>query len=85
MAEAEAEHARFIDREQLQTDRDLLKADTASERLGVWLAFILSLFVIAVSTYLIRLGLLGWGVGLISVQLISLVGLFIYGRNHPRS
>ena len=85
MAEPEAEHSRSIEREQVNTDKVLIQADTASERLGMWLAFVLSVFVIAISTYLIRIGLLGWGVGLVSLQLISLVSLFIYGRNHPRS
>lgn len=85
MAEAELKHAHAQEREQLRSETAVTDAEIASERRGVWLGFVLSVLVIGVSTYLIRLGFLGIGVGLISVGLISLVGLFIYGRNHPRS
>ena len=85
MAEAEAEHSRALEREQVRSETSLTAAEIASERRGVWLGFVLAVFVIAISAYLMVSGFVGIGLGLISVGLISLVSLFIYGRNHPRS
>ena len=85
MAEAEAEHSRALEREQVRSEISLTTAEIASERRGVWLGFVLAVFVIAISAYLMVSGFVGIGIGLISVGLISLVSLFIYGRNHPRS
>ncbi len=84
MAEAELKHAHVLEREQLRSETALTEAETASERRGMWLGFLLAVLVVGVSVFLITQGLLGWGVGLVSLELISLVGLFIYGRNHSR-
>ena len=47
----------------------------------MWLNFVLAVLVITLSAILIYHGQLAWGVGLVGVELISLVGLFILGRS----
>ena len=85
MAESQAQHRQRLEWAETQAECNSIEAEIASERRGAWLGFIVTVVVIGLSTYLIIAGFLAIGIGLISVGLISLVGLFIYGRNHPRS
>ena len=54
--------------------------ELASEKRGMYLGFLLAVLIIGVSALLLYAGRLGWGIGLVSIELISLVALFIYGR-----
>lgn len=74
MAEAEGVHRR-----ELQTMA--VKAEIASERLGTGLAFTLAVVVFVTSAWLVFEGNSWEGTVLASLDLVALVGLFIYGRS----
>jgi|GEM_PF-4666526 len=78
MAESESKHRRERERFESETDRLIVTGELTSEKRGMWLAFVLAIMVVGVSGFLIYAGALALGV---SLELISLVGLFIYGRN----
>ena len=81
MAEAESQHRRDEEKAERDDRRLVIQAEVSSERRGMWLAFALSVLFLSLSAFLIHAGQLAWGVGLIGVELISLVSLFIFGRN----
>lgn len=80
MAEAESLERHEENRHQRNSLRLIVAGDVYSQKIGLWLAFILALFVITIGGFLIYTGKLAWGTGLISIPLITLVSLFIYGR-----
>ena len=75
------QHLHSEERAETEHRRMAIQSEIASERLGMWLAFILALVFIGLSGFLLYAGHLGWGVGLLSADLITLASLFVYGRN----
>ena len=80
MAEAESRERHDENRHQRESVRLIVAGDVYSQKIGLWLAFILALVVIGIGGFLIYTGKLAWGTGLISIPLLTLVSLFIYGR-----
>ncbi|MGI4756566.1 MAG: DUF2335 domain-containing protein [Janthinobacterium lividum] len=81
MAEADMQHLHSEERAETEHRRMAIQSEIESERRGMWLAFILAVFFIGLSGFLLYAGHLGWGVGLLSADLITLASLFVYGRN----
>lgn len=81
MAEAESEHRHTEDRAETEHRRIVIQGEVNSEQRGMWLAFVLALLVTGLSSFLLYTGHLGLGVGLVGGEVITLAGLFVYGRN----
>ena len=81
MAESEASHRHNEERAETEHRRIAIQSEVDSERKGMWLAFGLAVLVIGLSGSLLYSGHLGWGVALVGTELITLTGLFIYGRS----
>jgi len=73
MAESQAHHRQGL-------ERTVVLSNTRNERRGQVFGFIISMLVIGGSIYLIDSGKSVEGVTGIVVNLVSLVGIFIYGR-----
>ena len=80
MAEAESRERYEANRHQRESLRRIIDGDVYSQKVGLWLAFLLALVVILLGAFLLYSGKLAWGAGLITLPMVSLVGLFIYGR-----
>lgn len=81
MAEADMQHLHSLERAEVDHTRLAIQSEIDSEQRGMWLAFVLAVFVVGLSGFLLYTGHLGWGVSLVSAELITLAGLFVYGRN----
>lgn len=80
MAEAESKERHEENRHERDSFRLIVAGDIYSQKVGLWLAFVLAISVISVGAFLIYTGRLAWGTSLIGIPLIALVSLFIYGR-----
>ena len=77
MAEREALHRQKL-------EAAVIQADIASQRTGLWLGFLLAFIVISSGAWLVHEGRVEWGAGFITVPLIALVSVFVYGKRQQQ-
>jgi uncharacterized membrane protein len=77
MAEDQAQHRQAI-------ETRALGAKIANERLGQWMGYSLALVAVGSSIWLMSIDRFGSGATLFGSTLVSLVGLFLYGRVQQR-
>ena len=77
MAEQQALHRQKL-------EAAFVEADISSQRTGVWLGFLLALIVISSGAWLVHEGRVEWGAGFITVPLVALVSIFVYGKRQQR-
>lgn len=73
MAEQQATH-----RQELEAA--VIHGNISSQRTGLWLGFLIAFIVVASGAWLVHEGRVEWGAGLISIPLIALVSVFVYGK-----
>jgi uncharacterized membrane protein len=85
MAEAESRERHEASRHERETRRLVIEGDVFSQKTGLILAFLLSVFVVSIGAFLIYTGHLAWGAGIVGFPLITLISLFIYGKRQQSS
>ncbi len=73
LAESQAAH-----RQAMETN--VIKANIASQRTGLWLGFFLALIVILLGSWLVYTGHIGWGAFFTGFPLVSLISVFVIGK-----
>lgn len=73
MAEEQSSHRQKI-------EAAVINGNVYSQKMGLWLGFVLALIVISSGAWLVYNGRVEWGAGFISVPLIALVSVFVLGK-----
>lgn len=66
-------------------ERLVVAGNTRAQSNGQWFAFIIALSVMAFAFFLVILGHVGWGIGVVLVDVLALAGIFVYGRESQKS
>ena len=61
-------------------ERTVIRGNSRSQITGLWLAFVLVLIVVLSGAWLVHEGRVAWGAGFITIPLVSLTSIFVYGR-----
>lgn len=77
MAEEQSRHRRTM-------EATIVRGNVYSQKVGLWLGFFLALIVISCGAWLVYSGRAGWGAGLITLPLVSLVSVFVFGKREQR-
>ena len=73
MAEQQASHRQAL-------ELTVVHGNTQSQTVGLWLGFVLALIVVLSGAWLVHEGRIAWGAGFITIPLVSLVSVFVYGK-----
>lgn len=73
MAEQQSAHRQ-------QIEARVINGNIYSQKVGLWLGFVLAFIVIFSGAWLVYEGRIAWGAGFIGVPLIGLVSIFVFGK-----
>lgn len=73
MAEEQSAHRQRIESE-------VINGNVYSQKVGLWLGFILALIAISSGAWLVYMGKMAWGAGFIGIPLVTLVSIFVLGK-----
>jgi len=73
MAEQQSSHRHLI-------ESAVINGNVYSQKVGLWLGFVLAFVVILSGAWLVYIGRVAWGAGFVGVPLITLVSIFVLGK-----
>jgi uncharacterized membrane protein len=78
--EAEADHRRSLESQELQAAIHDRRSHRAQLRRGQWMGFTLAVVMLGLGSYLITAGHPAWGGTMATTSLVSIVTVFVVGR-----